>query len=75
MGITQHVMTHLEKVLARGVSEDSDLLMALKAYLYQFIDKLIFHHEPEVVLIIGINGAGKTSIGKLSNYYRKQGKW
>ena len=31
--------------------------------------------DPAVILIIGVNGVGKTtSIGKLANYYSKQGK-
>lgn len=31
--------------------------------------------DPAVILIIGVNGVGKTtSIGKLANYYKKQGK-
>ncbi|MBQ5782075.1 MAG: signal recognition particle-docking protein FtsY [Oscillospiraceae bacterium] len=31
--------------------------------------------EPAVILIIGVNGVGKTtSIGKLANYYKNQGK-
>ena len=32
------------------------------------------HHQPHVILIIGINGSGKTTtIGKLAHLYRKQG--
>lgn len=31
-------------------------------------------HKPYVVLVVGVNGVGKTTtIGKLANYYRKQG--
>ena len=70
-------MTHLEKTLAQGVREDSDLLKALKEYLLaQFVVKpLVLNHQPEVILVIGINGSGKTtSIGKLAHYYRQQGK-
>ena len=32
-------------------------------------------NKPAIVIVIGVNGAGKTtSIGKLANYYRKEGK-
>lgn len=32
-------------------------------------------HKPHVILMIGVNGSGKTtSIAKLANYYQKQGK-
>ena len=32
-------------------------------------------HKPYIVLVVGVNGVGKTTtIGKLANYYRKQGK-
>ena len=32
-------------------------------------------HRPYVILVVGVNGVGKTTtIGKLANYYRKQGR-
>ena len=32
-------------------------------------------HHPEVILVVGVNGVGKTTtIGKLAAYYRNQGK-
>ena len=32
-------------------------------------------HKPYIVLVVGVNGVGKTTtIGKLANYYSKQGK-
>lgn len=32
-------------------------------------------HKPYIVLVVGVNGVGKTTtIGKLANYYRKQGR-
>lgn len=32
-------------------------------------------HRPYVILVVGVNGVGKTTtIGKLANFYRKQGK-
>jgi fused signal recognition particle receptor len=33
------------------------------------------HQSPRVILVVGVNGAGKTtSIGKLTSYYKAQGK-
>lgn len=35
----------------------------------------VLHEPPTVILIVGVNGVGKTTtIGKLANYYREDGK-
>ena len=37
-------------------------------------DEITLHH-PEVILVVGVNGVGKTTtIAKLANYYTKEGK-
>jgi fused signal recognition particle receptor len=56
----------------------------LKAALYQALATLIqplekpldmSMHKPYIVMVAGVNGAGKTtSIGKLANYFQMQGK-
>ncbi len=57
---TNEVMPFLESTLARWMKSDEDVELK---------------HHPEVILIVGVNGVGKTtSIGKLANYYHRQGK-
>ncbi len=57
---------------------------ALKAELADILEEILtsgrgskmdIHGLPSVVMVIGVNGVGKTtSIGKLANMYKKQGK-
>jgi fused signal recognition particle receptor len=50
-----------------------ELLAALLAPLEQTLDTST--HKPFVIMIAGVNGAGKTtSIGKLAKHFQKQGK-
>ena len=57
---TNEVMPFLESTLVRWMKSDEDVELK---------------HHPEVILIVGVNGVGKTtSIGKLANYYHQQGK-
>ena len=38
-------------------------------------NEMVLNTKPSVILVIGVNGVGKTtSIGKLASYYRNQGK-
>ncbi len=51
----------------------NDLIEQLGALQNGSADKA--EHKPHVIMITGVNGAGKTtSIGKLANLYRNQGK-
>ena len=67
-----------ERVKAEHLKTGSEALGALKAIL---VDTLSAEGpfepqgKPAVILVIGVNGVGKTtSIGKLANLYRAQGK-
>jgi len=60
---------------------ESDLLKAELANILEEIltegadSKMDVHGLPAVIMVIGVNGVGKTtSIGKLANMYKKQGK-
>ena len=38
-------------------------------------NEMVLNTQPSIILVIGVNGVGKTtSIGKIANYYREQGK-
>ena len=38
-------------------------------------NEMVLNTKPSIILVIGVNGVGKTtSIGKLANFYRQQGK-
>lgn len=52
-----------------------ELIMGIRNRMKQGRDAYDFEKGPAVVLVIGVNGVGKTtSIGKLAANYRKQGK-
>ena len=52
-----------------------ELLLGIRNKMKQGKDAYDFEKGPAVILVIGVNGVGKTtSIGKLAANYRKQGK-
>lgn len=67
-----------EQVKEGKLKEQDQVMSALKAILCEMIGEggtLALSTRPSVVLVIGVNGAGKTtSIGKISNQLREQGK-
>ena len=79
MGVNT-AMTVIEKLRAQikenRLKEVDEVKTALKEILYELVQfeqpEEIF---PKVVLIVGVNGAGKTtSIGKIAHVYKEQGK-
>ncbi|MBQ7320778.1 MAG: signal recognition particle-docking protein FtsY [Clostridia bacterium] len=67
-----------EEVKAGRLKEQEQVMDTLRAILCEMIgegEPLTLTTTPSVILVIGVNGAGKTtSIGKISNQLRKQGK-
>ena len=67
-----------EEVRAGRLKEQDQVMDALRTILCEMIgegEPLTLTTTPSVVLVIGVNGAGKTtSIGKISNQLRKEGK-
>ena len=52
-----------------------ELILGIRNKMKQSKDAYAFEEGPAVVLVIGVNGVGKTtSVGKLAANYRKQGK-
>ena len=76
---TEEILDRLREEIKEGrLKEPSQIKEALKVILADLIgegEELHLTTTPSVVLIIGVNGAGKTtSIGKISNRLRKDGK-
>ncbi|WP_293766078.1 signal recognition particle-docking protein FtsY [uncultured Aquitalea sp.] len=83
MGVdaTVHLLKDVrERVSLSGLKDASELKGALKDSLNQLIQPLekpldVSGKKPFVIMMAGVNGAGKTtSIGKLAKYYQQQGK-
>ena len=84
MGIeaTEHLMEEVrQRVSLRGLKDGEELRGALKEAIYELIKPLEqplalpVDKRPFVIMLAGINGAGKTtSIGKLAKYFQAQGK-
>ena len=84
MGIeaTDYLMKDVRKrVSLKGLKDGNELRGALKDAIYELIKPLEqpleipARKEPFVIMLAGINGAGKTtSIGKLAKYFQSQGK-
>lgn len=82
MEATEYLMKDVrDRVSLKGLKDGNELRGALKDALYDLI-KLLEKplvlpetKEPFVIMLAGINGAGKTtSIGKLAKYFQAQGK-
>ena len=79
---TQHILEQLTTQVARKQLADSEALwQALQNQLMQLLEPceqpLVTHseHQPLVILVIGVNGVGKTTtIGKLAKRFQAEGK-
>ncbi|MBE6596906.1 MAG: signal recognition particle-docking protein FtsY [Ruminococcaceae bacterium] len=79
VGATEDIIEELREQIKDGrLKEKDQVIDALKAILENMIGeggKIDLSGDPTVILVIGVNGAGKTtSIGKISNRLIKQGK-
>ena len=79
VGATEEIMDELRVRIKDGrIKEKEDVMAALQEMLTDMIGEggaLNLSTTPSVILVIGVNGAGKTtSIGKISNRLRAQGK-
>ena len=81
MEATMHLLDELKKAAKRDKLDTPeaiqnalrDALLATLQPLEQPLD--VSTHKPYVIMIAGVNGAGKTtSIGKLAKYFQSQGK-
>ena len=63
--------------LANSVKDTAFLKDKLKEELVSILDEngVMTYNYPLVIMVVGVNGVGKTTtIGKLANYFKKQGK-
>ena len=79
VGATEEIMERLREDVKEGrLKEKDQVIDALKAILSDMIGEggeLDLSTTPSIILVIGVNGAGKTtSIGKISNRLISKGK-
>lgn len=77
---SEEIISNLRtKIKKENIKETEDVKKALKQELTNIFEgldgRLDIEKKPAVILMVGVNGAGKTtSIGKIANKYLKQGK-
>jgi fused signal recognition particle receptor len=78
---TQHLLEGLrERARRERYTEAADLRQALHEALLSLLEPIavpldVATHRPFVIMLLGVNGAGKTtSIGKLANYFKLAGR-
>ena len=79
VGATEDIIEDLRERIKDGrLKEKEDVLSALREILGDMIgegEALRLDTKPSVILVIGVNGAGKTtSIGKITNILKNEGK-
>src|SRR3990167_261642 len=76
----QLIKTLTQKLARKELSDAQAAFTCLKQEMLQILTPcskplVITTHQPFVMLVIGVNGSGKTTtIGKLANYYKKEQK-
>ena len=76
---TEEILERLREEIKDGrLKEKDDVTRVLRGILAEMIGEgapLALNTKPSVILVIGVNGVGKTtSIGKITNILKKQGK-
>ncbi|WP_343101445.1 signal recognition particle-docking protein FtsY [Romboutsia sp. MSSM.1001216sp_RTP31141st1_G3_RTP31141_220114] len=68
-----------DKIKSKGITDPMDVRNELKIVVEELLgeenQKLDVTHSPTIILMVGVNGVGKTTtIGKLANRYKSEGK-
>lgn len=80
MDTSQKIVNNLRKKIKReNLKEQEDVKQALREEIESIFDdvdnSLKLDTKPSVILVVGVNGVGKTtSIGKIANRLKKEGK-
>ena len=66
-------------IKSKGITDPQDVRYELQLIVEEILtsenSKLDVEHSPTIILMVGVNGVGKTTtIGKLANRYKSQGK-
>lgn len=76
---TEYLMREIRRGVTEGIINNTgDVMPFMEDRITEMLvdqeDEITLHH-PEVILVVGVNGVGKTTtIAKLANYYTKEGK-
>ena len=76
----QSIIDNLKQTIKSGnITTQIEFQQALKNEMLKRLqpvpDVNLFQHNPAVIMIVGVNGSGKTTtLAKLANFYKKSGK-
>jgi len=76
---TEYLMKEIRRGVTEGIINHTGDVMGFMeervAELLNDQEEELEMHKPEVILVVGVNGVGKTTtIAKLAHYYKEQGK-
>jgi fused signal recognition particle receptor len=76
VAVTKHLVDQLKQEWRAGKIDSGQALKSrLQEHLTAIATAQVFDKKPAVILLVGINGSGKTTVaGKLANLYKNQGK-
>ncbi len=73
--MTQHIIEAMQHRFASGIQKEDEVVEFLKQFLSEAlgVSKLNIENDKTVIMMIGVNGVGKTTtIGKLAHFFKKQ---
>lgn len=76
---TEYLMKEIRRGVTEGIINNTgDVMPFMEARIAEMLgaqEEELTLHNPEVILVVGVNGVGKTTtIAKLAHYYKEEGK-